>query len=225
VTVAALRQFGLAEMTSGKVGLTPFGHEVIVYGRDRASTEWVERVKRAALMPTVFAELWQKYRGELPSDFAILPDLILDMGFRESSAKDLLRQFRKTLEFADLSAADASDMVSGDDVNPPHDALVVPGSLTSDTAARPVYLRPSIGGSGPSGPSGPSGAAGPGAYGPSGPSATSTRTIQLPYAHNRWALLQADFPMSPGEWDQMLAVLDAMKPALIAEPADEPRTD
>ena len=164
-------------------------------------------------MPTVFAELWQKYGGDLPSDFAILPDLILDMGFSESSAKDLLRQFRKTLEFADLSAADASDIVSGDDVNLPHDTLVAPGSITSDAGARPVFLRPSIGGSGSPGPSGASGATG-------GP-----RTIQLPYAHNRWALLQADFPMSPSEWEQMLAVLDAMKPALIAEPADEPPTD
>lgn len=41
------------------------------------------------------------------------------------------------------------------------------------------------------------------------------RTITLPYSPSEWASLQAAFPMSEASWDQMMAVLQAMKPALV----------
>lgn len=40
------------------------------------------------------------------------------------------------------------------------------------------------------------------------------RNIQLPLASNSWATLSAQFPLTQKEWEQMLAVLKAMKPAL-----------
>lgn len=55
------------------------------------------------------------------------------------------------------------------------------------------------------------------------------RTIMLPYSADEWASLQASFPLSESAWTQMIAVLEAMKPALIqqavvskAEPVDPP---
>jgi hypothetical protein len=47
-------------------------------------------------------------------------------------------------------------------------------------------------------------------------SATTLRQIQIPYALNNWAKLEAGFPMSEGDWNQMMAVLTAMKPALVS---------
>jgi hypothetical protein len=43
------------------------------------------------------------------------------------------------------------------------------------------------------------------------------RSIQLPISPTEWAILQAPFPLDEAGWDQMLAVLNAMKPALVAE--------
>ncbi len=43
------------------------------------------------------------------------------------------------------------------------------------------------------------------------------RTLQLPYSATEWATLQAAFPLSEAEWDRMLAILNAMKPALVAQ--------
>ena len=40
------------------------------------------------------------------------------------------------------------------------------------------------------------------------------RDIQLPLASNSWATLSARFPLTQKKWEQMLAVLKAMKPAL-----------
>jgi len=44
---------------------------------------------------------------------------------------------------------------------------------------------------------------------------TQQRTIHLPISPTEWATLQAPFPLTKEGWDQMLAVLDAMKPALV----------
>lgn len=39
--------------------------------------------------------------------------------------------------------------------------------------------------------------------------------IQLPLASNSWATLSARFPLTQKEWDQMMEVLKAMRPALV----------
>jgi hypothetical protein len=44
------------------------------------------------------------------------------------------------------------------------------------------------------------------------------RTIQLPYSADAWATLEAAFPITPEAWEQLMAVLVAMKPALAVEP-------
>lgn len=53
---------------------------------------------------------------------------------------------------------------------------------------------------------------------------TRGRAIQLPVSIDEWAVLQADFPLTEAKWNQMLAVLTAMKPALVApERRESPR--
>ena len=43
------------------------------------------------------------------------------------------------------------------------------------------------------------------------------RAVQLPISATKWAVLQAAFPLTDAEWTQMIAVLEAMKPALVAQ--------
>jgi hypothetical protein len=42
------------------------------------------------------------------------------------------------------------------------------------------------------------------------------RSVSLPLSVSEWATLQAPFPLSESAWNQMIAVLQAMKPALVA---------
>ena len=44
--------------------------------------------------------------------------------------------------------------------------------------------------------------------------------VQLPLSHGEWASLRGPFPLSADEWDQMMAVLQTMKPGLVGK---EPR--
>lgn len=41
------------------------------------------------------------------------------------------------------------------------------------------------------------------------------REVLIPIRGNAWIWLKAEFPLTKSEWDQMLTVLDAMKPGLI----------
>jgi hypothetical protein len=50
------------------------------------------------------------------------------------------------------------------------------------------------------------------------PTDARQRSVQIPLSVNDWATLQAAFPLSEAAWEQMIAVLNAMKPALVAAP-------
>jgi hypothetical protein len=47
---------------------------------------------------------------------------------------------------------------------------------------------------------------------------TEGRAIRIPLGDGRWAALLAPFPLTETEWQQMVAALDAIKPALVAAP-------
>ena len=53
-----------------------------------------------------------------------------------------------------------------------------------------------------------------------GPPPESFVPVRIPLAANVWATLQAPFPLTEAAWTQMLAVLQAMKPGLVAKPVD-----
>lgn len=44
------------------------------------------------------------------------------------------------------------------------------------------------------------------------------KTVHLPLSNAEWAILQAPFPLTELAWNQMTAVLTAMKPALVVSP-------
>lgn len=49
------------------------------------------------------------------------------------------------------------------------------------------------------------------------PQSGQVRSVQVPLSASAWATLQAPFPLTEDAWDQMLAVLQAMKPGLVAK--------
>jgi len=46
------------------------------------------------------------------------------------------------------------------------------------------------------------------------PPAPQQRSVQLPVPGTSWVTLQAAFPLSEDAWDQMIMLLNAMKPGL-----------
>ena len=53
----------------------------------------------------------------------------------------------------------------------------------------------------------------------------NTKDVQLPLSADSWAVLRAPFPLDEQSWIQMMAVLNAMKPALVGARQPQPKID
>jgi hypothetical protein len=196
IALAALKKFGLLidEGTgpSRRARLSDDALAIILDDRPD-SAERLQRIRIAALFPPIHSEIWGKYEGSLPSDSNLRFMLLRERNFTERGVEEFIPELRATLTFAKLLG---SDKVSSKETNK-HPA---PPVMESEFLVPPTELQPS-------------------------PAQTDTkvesRVIQLPIAPTEWAALQAPFPLTPEKWNQMLAVLNAMKPALVQNAAKE----
>jgi hypothetical protein len=199
LAVAALKKFGLAvdegSREARKVSISKLGRELLVYDGNRDSAEWKERAQKAALMPKIHKDLWTKYEGSLPSDGVIRPYLELDLDFSPSAAGDLLKEFRQTIEFAKLTAAGGSVSENGEDADEDSDPdeSMTPATLEDDNATTALAAAER--------------------------SNKPRQTVQVTYAPNEWALVQAPFPLTRAKWASMMAVLEAMSVGLVEDDA------
>ena len=198
VAVAALKKFGLIE----DKGSGP--HRSIrltplalqiILDNRAESRERLEALREAALLPPIHCELWSEFNGTLPSDETLKYNLMVHKGFTELGAKEFVRQFRSTVAFAKLPE---SAMLSGETEDKPDEEDEV------DSMAFPPGIATEQRGK---------------------PLSGQQRAVQLPISANQWATLQAPFPMSEGAWQQMMTVLEAMKPALVESKEETDKDD
>lgn len=128
LATAALKKFGLlAEEGANdarKLKLTDLAIGIL----NPSSPNRDDLVKVAALTPSIHAELWKLYNGELPSDGTIRDYLVFDRLFTEEAAAALISEFRDTIAFAKLAPSDT--------VQPSSDAEADIGTETPTTASR-----------------------------------------------------------------------------------------
>jgi len=190
VAVAAMKKFGLVvDEGSGdrrKVRLSDAAIRILLDEREDSSAK-LRAIQEAALRPTIHAELWQRYGGSLPSDQNLKYYLRTERTFTEAGAEEFIRQFKGTLDFANLLNG---GKLSGDEEDKEEDeseGLMAPPTTLADTLPPP---KPKTG-------------------------ARQPRVVQLPISASEWAALQAPFPLTESQWQQMLTVLDAMKAGLV----------
>jgi len=203
-SISALKKFGLVEAlpqrsaNSGQVKVSDLARDIIVDERED-SQEREAAIKRAALKPEIHADLWRKYNGELPSDSNLRFHLIRDLKFTEVGAVDFILQFKRTIQFANLGSSDTLSPLNSDNVE----------AGEAESTARVYELMDRLEGF----PHRPSQAVPPPAPAPA--LRAGIREVPIPIQGIAWPALRAVFPMSPEAWDQMIAVLNAMKPGLV----------
>jgi hypothetical protein len=113
-TVAALRAFGLVEVTGSSdkrmVRISDRAYRILAGANDAA-----ERIKDAALAPAIHGELWQKYGTDgLPSSDVIRNYLLFEREagrFNEDVVDAFIDRFKETISFAKLESSDKIDEV------------------------------------------------------------------------------------------------------------------
>ncbi|CAM3633066.1 hypothetical protein OCAE111667_19465 [Occultella aeris] len=225
--VSALKQFGLVDDEGTKaervITVSQLAEDLL---RHPSSDAREAARKTAALRPLIHQEMWSEYGAHLPSDANLLWRLTRERAFTETGAKEFVRQWRETMDYAQLGEEDASDAHRGSDL--PDDEAV---SASADSG--PVDATDS----GPSsaGPSNPpawdlfggfSGrTAAPASASPPAseevPRAVPVQTYPIPIALTGRppVMISGAFPLSATEWDQFKAVLEAMKPVLVGDAA------
>lgn len=200
--VAALKSFGLLEYEGSgaerKAWLSTLAQDILTAENEETRRSFV---RKAALEPPVHAMLWERYESRLPSDTSLELFLTRERNFTPSGASELVSEWKRTLVYAGLTddpgSAPSQTGDSAEKANRREEPRVTPPPVIGHESARDPGARDEQ-------------------EAREQPRSQRTkRTIQVPYAPSAWALLEASFPMTEEEWQQMLAVLQAMKVGLV----------
>jgi hypothetical protein len=123
--LSALRQYGLLENEEGSgkdrsVRITQLAKEIILDDRPN-SKERADNIKRAALMPTIFQTLWDKYGNATVSDESVAYYLKAKEDFNPKVVNNFIQVWRETFDFANLIEGDIlpPDNGNGHEEEPP----------------------------------------------------------------------------------------------------------
>lgn len=201
LAVAALKKYGLVTEEGSKserrVQVSDLAVRILEHPI-AASRE--EAIREAALKPVIHQEMWQTYGDDLPSDSNLIWTLSRERGFTESGAREFMREYRDTLEFAKLGdgadVPDADEDVESEDDEP----------TSSEQSSQPA--RPTID------------------HAPTAAKSSSrVQTYTVPVGVGSNVIVQGEFPLSDLEWSQFMAVLNAMRPGLVSGPSETAASD
>ena len=147
-TLASLKAFGLIQAHPGGKEplwkLTPTALDIL--DRPQGTMEWREAIKKAALKPRIYADIWEQYSGALPADVEIARFLTDDKDFTEQAAAVLISKFRATLAFAQPTQSDnitnEETHTSGDESS--CEGTSVQGRVLSSTNTGPRFHQVSM---------------------------------------------------------------------------------
>lgn len=198
VIVAAMKRFGLIEDMAGatrRIGLSDVGYRLAADEKG-VNPERQRLLQEAALKPVIHAELWERYGKKLPSDDSLGYELKTERRFTDAGIKEFIPQFRATLDYAGLLDSDKVGAGNAIDQQPAQHGA---------SASPPTFEDPFAVTSGANGPT----------EGDMPARKVTQRVLHLPLPGSDWAVLHVPYPMTEEAWQQMLAVLQAMKPGVV----------
>lgn len=148
-------------------------------------------IKEAALRPKIFAHLWEKYRTEgLPQDDVIKHYLLFDYEnpFNEDVLDDVIGRFRHTVSFAKLAESD---------IIPEGKGTLGDSDGETEQGKPNQFLPP------PNNPPKPEG---------------KMKNFTFPLMDGDVATLQVPHPMTESNFNVLMGIINAYKPAMISKP-------
>ena len=190
-TISALKQYGLTadEGIGDKRGLRLSESALAILREEPNSDGWIARIQTAALAPPIHRELWNRFKTEA-SDKNIKTYLIFDRKFAELGALALIKEYRDTIGFAQLSESDtvaeSSESIGEDEGNNMN------SSATLEPPPPPLKA----------------------------PASGSVREFAVPLPSGAIAAFKIPFPMSEEDFKQYSSLLVAYKTAIVKKPEE-----
>ncbi len=195
VVFSALIKFGLmTDSGSGesrKARLSESAIKILLDNRPDSS-ERLALIKEAALAPAIHKELWEKYQGALPSDLNIGFYLKSERGFQDNAADELIKEFRKTIDYAKLlESANISN--EGLEKPLPEGDIIMPNATIEQNKIPEQKTDSQKQGQ-----------------------QTTTKQVPIPLTGVPWGVLQLPFPMTEDNWKELIDFLALMKGPITA---------
>lgn len=116
-TIAALKYFGLLSDTGSgdtrKVQLSDLGLRIVMDERT-VSLERDALIKKAALLPKIYARLWNQWQTNIPSEETVRHHLRVDLKFSDTTVDTFIRGYKDTISFAKLTDSDTLSLSEGE---------------------------------------------------------------------------------------------------------------
>lgn len=192
VTFAALRKFGLVTDEGSGPTRPAKLTELAVEIIHAPEVERKAAIRRAALMPPIHREFWDLHKNDLPSEDSFKWTL-MQRGFTSTGADEFIREYRDTITYAELTGDSGTDGIIPEQTN---DSESQGGGEGEDQGAgRKDGWRGGVKG--------------------------DVMTIPVPIVGGRPVTVEGVFPITEAAWTQFIAVLNAMKPGLVAQPESD----
>lgn len=197
VALAALKKYGLLDDSGSGPDRVAWVTDLAVDAMENPDPDQMTTaIQTAALMPTIHAEMWNRFGATLPSDQNLRWELVRQKDFTESGAAEFISNYKETLEYAGLDmddtvdgeAADANGNGGGDENDQRDDG-------TGHKPLRDRAPRPNV------------------------------TTIPLPLIDGGQASVEFEGPITEAAWAQFLGMLELLKPGVIERQAAADETD
>ncbi len=99
-TLATLKRFDLTTEKDGRIIVSQKALDILLYPNDDPRHK--DALKHAALNPSVYNDLYNKYKWAFPSDETLKAELIREYSFNPKQVTWFLTDFRETLKYAEL---------------------------------------------------------------------------------------------------------------------------
>jgi hypothetical protein len=203
--LAALKKFGLVEDegsgNSRQARLSDLGADLVL-NPDPAQVR-----QQAALLPRFHRQIWDEYGTDLPSAANLRYRLIREFGFTETGADEFLEEYLETIAHAGLDDPNADSRTPDPESEISPQAEPRPRVPAAASAAGPTASA--------SNPASPDST--------DRPDGASGMTIPIPLVGEGPVYLSGAFPISGSNWDQMIRVLEAMRPGLVTPEQPAPK--
>jgi hypothetical protein len=196
LALAAMKKFGLLIEEGAGEGRKVKLSEAAIGLLNPSAPNRDQLLKEAALKPSIYADLWNKYGAGGASDGTIRDYLVFERKFFDEAVKILLSTFKDTISFANLGEGDkveqATEIQKNDTYVPPNPGLEIAKELPK-FEQRKGYTPT------------------PGAFAPT----QQVNPNELPIPLDGGLVARVPFPMSEDTFDLLLGTLQLWKKKLV----------
>lgn len=194
IRMAAVTSFGLFEAKgegdAKEVRISDLAKRILL-DRVPGSQERLAALRKAALRPSIYKDIRERWGAQLGSDATLETYLVRDRGFTDAAARVVLEGYKKTIAYAEMDRADSIPVDPGESA-----PAGAPSPVQPAQAARVDTSKPK----------------------PRAPAPPGMRDLPITLPSLAVATIQVPLPMSETDFTFLANTLAALRAALTAPP-------